>query len=325
MDSPAPVSSASAAGSFISPDSPTPASSALPLQLLPTYEPVCLSLPCSSPSSVQVDHMSLFPPTSGTAQVGGYDIVSEMEGVRSSLGLCPQHDVLFDELSVAEHIIFFSKLKGMSSDKVKEEVKHMVEKLKLEDKVDAMAKTLSGGMKRKLSVGIALCAGSHVVFFDEPTSGMDPGARRLIWDLLQEERSGRTILLTTHFMEEADLLGDRIAIMANGVIQCCGSSLFLKKKYGTGYRLIIVKDKDCNVGAITNVIQSHISDAELDQNVGAELSYVLPNADVSKFEALFLQIEKQKNKLKISSFGASQTTMDEVFVRFVDSVSNMLE
>lgn len=94
------------------------------------------------------------------------------------------------------------------------------------------AKTLSGGMKRKLSVGIALCAGSNVIFLDEPTSGMDPGARRIIWDLLQQERPGRTILLTTHFMEEADLLGDRIAIMANGVVQCCGSSLFLKKKYG---------------------------------------------------------------------------------------------
>ena len=119
-------------------------------------------------------------------------------------------------------------------------------------------------MKRKLSVGIALCAGSQVVILDEPTSGinhvikhllyinliqyslwlsisfcysilisgMDPGARRVIWDLLQKERSGRTILLTTHFMEEADLLGDRIAIMSNGIIQCCGSSMFLKKKYG---------------------------------------------------------------------------------------------
>ncbi|XP_068200893.1 phospholipid-transporting ATPase ABCA3-like isoform X1 [Palaemon carinicauda] len=262
----------------------------------------------------------LFPPTSGTAKVGGYDIVTEMENVRSSLGLCPQHDVLFDELTVAEHIIFFSRLKGFPSEKAKSEVSHMVKKLKLEEKVDSMAKTLSGGMKRKLSVGIALCAGSHVVFLDEPTSGMDPGARRLIWDLLQEERAGRTILLTTHFMEEADLLGDRIAIMANGVIQCCGSSLFLKKNYGTGYRLIIVKEKNCNVGAITDVIRSHIPDAELDQNVGAELSYVLPNADVSNFEALFLQIEKQKQALKISSFGASQTTMDEVFVRVGEAV-----
>nr|XP_027206998.1 ATP-binding cassette sub-family A member 3-like isoform X2 [Penaeus vannamei] len=176
-------------------------------------------------------------------------------------------------------------------------------------------------MKRKLSVGIALCAGSNVIFLDEPTSGMDPGARRIIWDLLQQERPGRTILLTTHFMEEADLLGDRIAIMANGVVQCCGSSLFLKKKYGAGYRLIIVKEKGCKVDAITTVLQSHIPDAELDQNVGAELSYVLPNADVAKFEALFLQLENSRKQLQISSYGASQTTMDEVFLRVGESVN----
>ncbi|XP_071520079.1 phospholipid-transporting ATPase ABCA3 [Panulirus ornatus] len=257
----------------------------------------------------------LYPPTSGTALVGGYDIVSEMGNVRRSLGLCPQHDVLFDELTVAEHIKFFSKLKGLSGDKVEDEICNLLEKLKLQDKRDAMSKTLSGGMKRKLSVGIALCAGSRVVFLDEPTSGMDPGARRLIWDLLQQERVGRTILLTTHFMEEADLLGDRIAIMADGIVQCCGSSLFLKRNYGAGYHLIIVKEKDCDVHTITDVVQAHIPDAELDQNIGAELSYVLPNADVSKFEALFLQLEKQKEDLKISSFGASQTTMDEVFLR----------
>lgn len=263
----------------------------------------------------------LFPPTSGTAEVGGYDIVTQIGEVRRSLGLCPQHDVLFDELTVSEHIVFFSRLKGLSSMKAKEEVSSMVEKLKLEDKRNAMAKTLSGGMKRKLSVGIALCAGSNVIFLDEPTSGMDPGARRIIWDLLQQERPGRTILLTTHFMEEADLLGDRIAIMANGVVQCCGSSLFLKKKYGAGYRLIIVKEKGCKVDAITTVLQSHIPDAELDQNVGAELSYVLPNADVAKFEALFLQLENSRKQLQISSYGASQTTMDEVFLRVGESVN----
>lgn len=108
----------------------------------------------------------------------------------------------------------------------------MLKSLGLEKKRKAQSHTLSGGMKRKLSVGIALCGGSKVVLLDEPTSGMDPAARRSTWDLIQTEKEGRTILLSTHFMEEADLLGDRIAIMAEGEVQCCGSSLFLKKKYG---------------------------------------------------------------------------------------------
>ena len=87
-------------------------------------------------------------------------------------------------------------------------------------------------MKRKVNLGIALIGGSNVVLLDEPTSGMDPQARRYTWDLLQAEKKSRTILLTTHFMEEADILGDRIAIMARGEIQCYGTSMFLKQKLG---------------------------------------------------------------------------------------------
>ena len=101
-------------------------------------------------------------------------------------------------------------------------------------------------MKRKVNLGIALVGGSNVVLLDEPTSGMDPQARRYTWDLLQTEKKSRTILLTTHFMEEADILGDRIAIMARGQIQCYGTSMFLKRKLGyildfvhSYYRLIL--------------------------------------------------------------------------------------
>ncbi|EYC42025.1 hypothetical protein Y032_0546g3255 [Ancylostoma ceylanicum] len=97
--------------------------------------------------------------------------------------------------------------------------------------MNARAGELSGGQKRKLLLAIALIGGSEVVMLDEPTSGMDPSARHETWTLLQEEKSRRTILLTTHFMEEADLLGDRIAILANGQLQCCGSGMYLKAQY----------------------------------------------------------------------------------------------
>ena len=108
----------------------------------------------------------------------------------------------------------------------------MMKTLNLKNKASSLAENLSGGMKRKLSVGIALIGDSRVVILDEPTSGMDPEARRQIWDILQKARQGRTMLLTTHFMDEADYLGDRIAIMAKGRLVCSGSSLFLKKRYG---------------------------------------------------------------------------------------------
>ncbi len=172
------------------------------------------------------------PPTSGTAYLNGYDIRKDMASVQNSLGLCPQHDVLFATLTVKEHLAFFGQLKGVTRQDIDAEVAEMIQTLHLEDKVDVQSKALSGGMRRKLSVGIALIGGTKTVILDEPTSGMDPEARRQMWDILQKQREGRTMVLSTHFMDEADLLGDRIAIMAEGVVQCCGSSLFLKSKYG---------------------------------------------------------------------------------------------
>lgn len=104
----------------------------------------------------------------------------------------------------------------------------MINALELPDKRHAPSSTLSGGMKRKLSCAIAIIGGSRVVILDEPTSGMDPAARRATWDLLTRFKPGRTMILSTHFLDEADLLGDRIAIMSEGRVMCAGSSMFLK-------------------------------------------------------------------------------------------------
>ncbi|CAH1776854.1 unnamed protein product [Owenia fusiformis] len=255
------------------------------------------------------------PPTSGTAFVNGFDIRKDISRVRSSLGLCPQHDVLFDLLTVEEHLTFFAKLKGYPSEKVQGEIDYILKCVGLEPKRHAQTRTLSGGMKRKLSVGIALIGDSKVVILDEPTSGMDPDARRATWDILQKNREGRTMVLTTHFMDEADLLGDRIAIMAEGVVQCAGSSLYLKNKYGVGYHMVIVKDQSCDVNMVTEVVKRHVPEAEMESNISAELAYILPHESSPQFEALFTELEDNRSKLGISSFGASVTTMEEVFLK----------
>ncbi|OWF51665.1 ATP-binding cassette sub-family A member 3-like [Mizuhopecten yessoensis] len=259
------------------------------------------------------------PPTKGTATVNGYDICTDILHVRQSLGMCPQHNILFDTLTVQEHLEFFAQLKGSEKRMIRQEVDDMISILELEPKRHSFSVTLSGGQKRKLSVGIALISGSKVVILDEPTSGMDPAARRQIWDILQKFRQGRTIVLSTHFMDEADLLGDRIAIMAEGVVKCCGSSLFLKKLYGAGYHLVVVKTKDCNVDELTKMIQTLIPTAVLESQISAELSYLLPFDQSAKFEELFEHIEKKSVELGISSFGTSATTMEEVFLKVGES------
>jgi len=109
------------------------------------------------------------------------------------------------------------------------------------DKRNALAYQLSGGNKRKLSVAIALCGGSKFILLDEPTSGMDLQSRRQLWNMLKEYKKDRIVVLTTHYMDEADILGDRIGIMTKGKMSCLGSSIFLKSKFGLGYTMTIIK------------------------------------------------------------------------------------
>ena len=122
-----------------------------------------------------------------------------------------------------------------------DEIEKMLKDIKLNDHENVIAKNLSEGSKRKLSVAIALIGGSKLVLLDEPTSGMDLSSRRTLWNMLKNYKQGRIIILTTHYMDEADILGDRIGIMAEGRLICVGSSLFLKNRFGVGYNLTIVK------------------------------------------------------------------------------------
>ena len=123
---------------------------------------------------------------------------------------------------------------------------------------------MSGGNRRKLSVAIAMIAGSRLVILDEPTAGMDLGARRNLWDMLKNYKNGRAIILTTHYMDEADVLGDRIGIMNKGEMKCLGSSLFLKKRFGAGYKLTIVKSsKQTLKERLQKYLEANLGQAEL--------------------------------------------------------------
>ncbi|XP_062542040.1 phospholipid-transporting ATPase ABCA3-like [Armigeres subalbatus] len=255
----------------------------------------------------------MFSPSSGTALVNGHDIRTDIEGVRQSLGLCPQHNVLFNELTVAEHVKFFAKLKGVKNSEVSAEIEKYVNLLELTDKMNAQSRTLSGGMKRKLAVGVALCGGSKVVLLDEPSSGMDPSARRALWELLQKEKIGRTVLLSTHFMDEADVLGDRIAIMAEGQLKAIGSPFFLKKTFGAGYRLICVKEANCDKDRLLQMLRGYIPDVEVETDIGSELTLVLREDYVKAFQPMLENLETES--FGVSSFGISLTTMEEVFLR----------
>ncbi|KAF3687446.1 ATP-binding cassette sub-family A member 1 ATP-binding cassette transporter 1 [Channa argus] len=307
----------------------------------------------------------LFPPTSGTAYILGKDIRTELSTIRQNLGVCPQHNVLFSMLTVEEHIWFYAHLKGLPDDKVKAEMEQIVNDVGLPHKRKSRTSTLSGGMQRKLSIALAFVGGSKVVILDEPTAGVDPYARRGIWDLLLKYRQGRTIILSTHHMDEADILGDRIAIISHGKLCCVGSSLFLKTQLGTGYYLTLVKrdydltlqscrnsastvsyskksEKEDNVSEsssdaglgsepesetttidvslISNVILKHVPEARMVEDLGHELTYILPyqSAKDGAFVELFHELDDRLTDLGISSYGISDTTLEEIFLKVAE-------
>lgn len=142
----------------------------------------------------------LFAPTSGEAFINGFPISTQMEQIRHNLGICPQHNVLYPTLTVAEHLRLFAILKGTPEDVLDRCVVDKIREVGLQAKTNVYSQALSGGMKRKLSVGMALIGDSKIVFLDEPTSGMDPYSRRSTWELLKRAKRGRVIVLTTHFM-----------------------------------------------------------------------------------------------------------------------------
>jgi ABC-type multidrug transport system ATPase subunit len=153
------------------------------------------------------------------------------------LGIAPQKNVLWDELTVFEHIRIFNKLKSPGHYATDEEIRQLVLSVDLEQKIKAQSRTLSGGQKRKLQLGMMLTGGSAVCCVDEVSSGLDPLSRRKIWDILLAERGRRTMILTTHFLDEADLLADYIAVMSKGNLRAKGTSVELKDRLGGGYRI----------------------------------------------------------------------------------------
>uniref|UniRef100_A0A7S3ZF35 ABC transporter domain-containing protein n=1 Tax=Lotharella globosa TaxID=91324 RepID=A0A7S3ZF35_9EUKA len=255
----------------------------------------------------------MLPPTSGDALIFGKNINTEMTQIRRDLGVCPQHDILFDLLTVREHLWLYAKIKGIPKDEIETAIQTAIEQVGLTEKVDTYSKNLSGGMKRKLSVGIALIGGSHTVILDEPTSGMDPYSRRSTWEMLKRAKLERVVILTTHFMDEADQLGDRIAIMHLGNIKCCGSSLFLKKKYGVGYILVIDREKE--IKEQTDCVMKHVQGAKMLSSVAGEISFQLPFSESGKFADMFDEMERNKEKWMIHSYGISVTTLEEVFLK----------
>ncbi|XP_053925522.1 glucosylceramide transporter ABCA12 isoform X1 [Cuculus canorus] len=265
----------------------------------------------------------LFPTSSGTIFVYGKDIRSDQEVIRKDMGVCMQHNVLFNYLTTKEHLLLYGYIKvpHWSQQELYQEVKRTLKETGLYSHRHKLAGSLSGGMKRKLSIAIALLGGSRVVILDEPTTGVDPCSRRSIWEIISKNKKGRTIILSTHHLDEAEVLSDRIAFLEHGGLKCCGSPFYLKETFGDGYHLTLTKKKnmieECDTTAVTSLIQSHLPEAYLKEDIGGELVYVLPpfKSTVSgAYQALLRALDTSLSDLHLGCYGISNTTVEEVFL-----------
>ncbi|VDD78486.1 unnamed protein product [Mesocestoides corti] len=273
--------------------------------------------------------------SAGTAYVYGKDINTGMPAIRHHLGLCPQHNVLFSNMSVAEHIRFYGYLKGLSRAEVDAEVGHFLVELGLKEKANDRVKTLSGGQKRQLSLAAAFVGGSKIVFLDEPTAGVDPASRRSIWNFIFRFKHSRTIILTTHHMDEADILGDRIAIVSQGHLKASGSSLFLKSKFAKNYYLNVEKAGNGGVdytadAKLTERVAAHLPGSELAVSTPTEWIFTLPATrayDADGFVKLFTYLEANKSTLSeefgVNQIGLTDTSLEEIFILLSDDASNV--
>lgn len=257
----------------------------------------------------------VLPPTGGDALVHGESLVATggIDRIRASMGVCPQFDILWKELTGMEHMKIYGRLKGLDTNEVHTQAAQLLESVKLTDAAHTRTGAYSGGMRRRLSVAISLLGDPLVVYLDEPTTGMDPISRRHVWDAIEAAKRDRIVVLTTHSMEEADILGDSIAIMARGKLRAIGSSIRLKQKFGSGYQISLSHDKD-TFDALNEFMRKEFGVSSPTDTKGTYVTYTLPKSLESNLHESLSLLESHRESLGLSDVQIHMTSLEEVFL-----------
>ena len=260
--------------------------------------------------------------SSGEAYVSGVSVKGDMKQIYKDIGYCPQFDALFDDLTGRETLKIFFMIRGIETHKINQLSMKLARDFNFIDHIDKKVKEYSGGNKRKLSTAVALIGSPSVVYLDEPTTGMDPGAKRRLWSVISRYRaSGKSIVLTSHSMEECEALCTRLAIMVNGELKCLGSSQHLKNKFSKGYLLTIqmssrnFDDSQKEVARVKSFVLANLPRSELKEEHQGRLAYYIPITD-TKWSSMFDIMETGKRVLAIESYSLSQKSLEEVFWSF---------
>ena len=264
----------------------------------------------------------IYDPNQGDILFNGKSLVTNKSYLYENIGLCQQENIFFDYLTVREHLEYMCRIKGR---KVKrKEINELLEKIELKSKRDALCSTLSGGQKRKLCIALALIGESQIILLDEPTSGMDVMARRKLWEFLKNYKKDRTILLTTHFLDEAEYLGDRIGIMTDGRFLCSGTSSFLKSKYPCGFNLNLLINPEKFNEEIKQEFFEGIKkfDSKAEIRIASKGTFTINIQSNNKnIPEIFDYVEQKKIECGINDYTVSSTSLEDVFLRINNKAS----
>lgn len=277
----------------------------------------------------------LSAPTSGNAFVNGHSILTDFRRVARHLGVVTQQNALWDKLSVENHLFLFARLRGVPESAVKEVVEEVLQQLELSAHRHKLSMSLSGGMKRKLCVGIALIGDPEVVLLDEPSAGLDPLSRRQLWRVLQQTMAQRAVILTTHSMEEAEALCGRMGVMVRGQLRALGSKQHLKSKFSAGYEVTFklkaqLEHQQSAIDALTLHLRTHVAQ-QVDivyENGGLVTFRILSKTSTEDEDAEGIEMHKLfaafednqggvKERLGIESYTIAQASLEQVFIRIV--------
>lgn len=255
----------------------------------------------------------------GAAFIEGFSVSSSLDDIYKMIGVCPQFDCLWSDLTVEEHFLFYIRIRGVPANLERVAVAETLSKMKLTAAAKKKIDELSGGMKRRVSIGIAIAGSTKLVILDEPTTGLDPINRIQIWQIVKEIKQHNAVLLTTHLMDEADQLCDRIGIINQGELLCVDYNLNLKKKFGNGYTFIFIFD-----GQISDDSKSKLLKFVIDYDISASIQSKSERSIAMKMdlaEAKLVefcdQLETRKESFNLHSWSLSQSNLNDVFINVV--------
>ncbi|GFP99358.1 ABC transporter a family member 7 [Phtheirospermum japonicum] len=259
--------------------------------------------------------IGLVKPSSGTAYVEGLDIRTDMDRIYTSMGVCPQHDLLWETLTGREHLLFYGRLKNLKGAALTQAVEESLKSVNLYHGgvADKRAGKYSGGMKRRLSVAISLIGDPKVVYMDEPSTGLDPASRNMLWNVVKRAKQNRAIILTTHSMEEAEHLCDRLGIFVDGSLQCVGNPKELKARYGGSYVFTMTTSAN-HEEEVENLVQHLSSNATKIYQISGTQKFELPKQEI-RISDVFQAVENAKSRFTVQAWGLADTTLEDVFIK----------